>query len=117
MTKSGFGGNKSADPASPGGAPSADDEFKALLAAAKEQADAGAAKKNRTEGAASVSRPFPKIKLGRLSYFYLAAAVVWLLGVFWLATLNATPGLWQLALTQLPVAGIIVAAHWRRKKA
>lgn len=118
MNASGFGGKKSSTAAPAGGAASAGDEFKALLREAKAQAEAGAEKKKaRPEGAASVSRPLPKIKFGRIFYFYLAAALVWLLGVFWLSSLRTTPDFWQLALTQLPVAGILVAAHWRKKKA
>ncbi len=116
----GFGGNKTRPAVPAGGAPSADAEFKALLREAKAQAEAGEEKKKekaRPQGAAAVSKPLPKIKLGRLFYFYLGAAAVWFLGVFWLSSLQSTPAVWQLALTQVPVAGILVAAHWRKKKA
>ncbi|MEX0645731.1 MAG: hypothetical protein WD076_10495 [Parvularculaceae bacterium] len=118
MNDPGFRGKKTAAAPVADAARSADDEFKALMREAKAKAeDSEKKKKARPDGAAAVSKPLPKIKFGRLFYFYLAAAIVWLLGLLWLSLLLATPSVWHLALTQALVAGIIVAAHWRKKKA
>jgi hypothetical protein len=117
MSIAGFGGSKVVGAAPNGAPPSADAEFRALLREAKMQTDAGAAEKAKPVNVTTLSLPLPKF--GRKAHFYAVAGFVWVIGAVILSIMPQNPSLWELALLQLPVCGIIVAAHTlnRKKKA
>ncbi|MGE0408574.1 MAG: hypothetical protein AB7P23_04830 [Amphiplicatus sp.] len=102
MSKASFGG---------GDARLADGEFKALMRAAREKADARAAAKAAAPiDAASIDLPRAAPALSRRGALgvYAAAFVLWLAGLYWLTNIAEAPGVPTLLITQIPVALLAV---------
>ena len=98
-------------------APSVDDEVEALINAARSKLDEEADLKSGKVYQEVRTREPMKLELSTAAYFYIGAGLLWLAGLYWLFSRPDVPSLLDLILTQVPVAGVVVAAQLFKKKA